>query len=53
MTNLLAMGGYGVYVWSSVGLTFLVIVICVIQARIRHRKFYTDIQKRIRALEAS
>ena len=53
MTNLLAMGGYGAYVWSSVGLTFVVIVICLIQARLRHRKIFSDIQKRIRALEAS
>ncbi len=30
MMEVLAMGGYGAYVWSSFGLTLIVVVICVV-----------------------
>jgi heme exporter protein D len=32
-----AMGGYGVYVWGSVGVTALLLVLEVLQARWAHR----------------
>lgn len=34
----LGMGKYGAFVWSSFGLTALVMLACVVQARRRHRK---------------
>ena len=47
-----AMGGYGAYVWSSVGLMFIVVIICAIQARARHRRTLQEITRRIKAMEA-
>lgn len=47
----LAMGGYGAYVWSSFGLTFIVLVICVIQAKRRHTLIYNAIRTRLLAME--
>lgn len=53
MMETLAMGGYGAYVWSSFALMFIVMVACVGQARGRQRRVYQDIEKRLRAMEAS
>ncbi len=47
----LAMGDYGAYVWSSFGLTFAVIVICIVQARRRHVAVVDDIRTRMAAME--
>jgi len=47
-----AMGGYGVYVWSSFGLMFTVVLITAVQARSRHRTMTKEIKMRIEALEA-
>ena len=52
MNDMLAMGGYGAYVWSSFGLTLIVLVVCVIQGRRRHARIYNDVRTRIRAMEA-
>ncbi len=56
MSETLAMGGYGAYVWSSVALTVIVLVLCAVLARRRHRKVLQDIRAQIgaqkRALEA-
>lgn len=52
MGETLAMGGYGAFIWSSFGLTFVVMVICVIQARSRHNRTYKRIQSRLRSLES-
>ena len=52
MSDMLAMGGYGAYVWSSFGLTLIVLVVCVIQGRRRHARIYNDVRTRIRAMEA-
>ena len=51
MTEMLAMGNYGAYVWSSFGLTLIVLVICVVQGRIRHKSVQNDVRRRIRAME--
>jgi heme exporter protein CcmD len=51
MTEMLAMGNYGAYVWSSFGLTLIVLVICVVQGRSRHQSVFNDVRKRIRAME--
>ncbi len=49
--EVLAMGGYGAYVWSSFGLTFAVVIITVVQARARHHGMLRDIKVRIEAME--
>lgn len=48
----IAMGGYGVYVWSSFGLMFIVVLVTAVQARNRHHKMTQEIRMRIQALEA-
>ena len=52
MSDVLAMGGYGAFVWSSFGITFLVLVICIVQGRRRHARIMNDVATRIRAMEA-
>ena len=49
---MLTMGNYGAYVWSSFGLTFIVLVICVVSGRRRHAKILKDVRTRIRAMES-
>ena len=45
------MGKYGAYVWSSFGITAVVLIICVLQARRRHRNVLIDLETRIKAME--
>jgi heme exporter protein CcmD len=45
--ELLAMGKYGAYVWTSFGLALMVVVICLVQAQRRHSDVLRDIAKRI------
>lgn len=52
MTEMLAMGGYGAYVWSSFGLTLIVLIICVVQGRRRHARVLHDVKTRILAMES-
>ena len=52
MSEILAMGGYGAYVWSSFGLTLIVLIICVVQGRRRHASVLHDVKTRIRAMES-
>ena len=47
----LAMGNYGIFVWSCFGLTFIVIVVMEWLARRRHQRVYRDIEVRVKALE--
>ncbi len=47
----LAMGGYGVYVWSSFGLTFAVVGVIIVQARLRHNRILRDLRVRAEAME--
>ena len=46
----LAMGSYGVYVWSCFALTAAVVLICEWRARKRHKIVYRDIEVRVKAL---
>ena len=46
------MGKYSAHVWSSFGITAIVIVVCVLQARWRHQSVLHDIETRIRAMES-
>lgn len=48
----LAMGDYGAYVWSSFGLTLIVMVLCAVQVGRRHRQVLHDIKTRLRAMES-
>lgn len=48
----LAMGGYGAYVWSSFGLTLIVVIICVVQVKRRHQQVLSDLRMRLRAMDA-
>ena len=49
----LAMGAYGVYVWSSFGLMFTVVCIMVIQARLRHTRMVQLIKTGLEIQEAN
>ena len=52
MSDVLSMGNYGAYVWTSFGLTAIVVGICAVQAARRHTKTFNDLKTRIRAMEA-
>ena len=52
MSEILAMGNYGAYVWSSFGLTLIVLIICIVQGKSRHRAVFNDVRRRIRAMES-
>lgn len=52
MSEALSMGNYGAYVWSSFGLTLIVLVVCVVQGRRRHSRVISDVTTRIRAMES-
>jgi heme exporter protein CcmD len=47
----LAMGNYGIYVWSCFALTLIVVVFSDWRSRVRHKQVYRDIEVRIKALE--
>lgn len=51
MMEALAMGEYGVYVWSCFGMTLLVMIITVWQAKAHQNKVYNDIEQRLKAME--
>ena len=46
------MGKYSVHVWSSFGITAVVVIICMVQARNRHRNVLHDLKTRIKAMES-
>ncbi len=46
LTEFLHMGGYGLYVWSSYALAFVVLLVNLIQAIRRHRGLLRDLAKR-------
>lgn len=50
--ELLTMGQYGSYVWSSYGLTLAVLVICAVQARRRQRSVFRDVARRMQITES-
>ncbi|NNE59545.1 MAG: heme exporter protein CcmD [Woeseia sp.] len=49
--ELLAMGKYGVYVWSSFALALIIFVICTGQAWRRHKAVVRDIRRRLPMME--
>jgi len=48
----LMMGKYSAHVWSSFGITAVVLIICVLQARRRHQVVLSDLKTRIKAMES-
>jgi len=53
MREMLAMGNYGAYVWSSFALMVFVIVVCIMQARSSHRRVYREIETRLKAMDSA
>jgi len=51
--ELLAMGKYGAYVWSSFSLTAIVMIACVVQARARQNRIYRDIAIRLKSTDSA
>jgi heme exporter protein CcmD len=51
MTEFLAMGGYGGYVWSSFALTAIILVFNVTSARRSHAAARLNVARRIQAME--
>jgi heme exporter protein D len=51
MSEFLAMGGYGGYVWSSFALTAIILVFNVTWARRRHAAARLNVARRIQAME--
>ncbi len=49
--ELLAMGEYGAFVWSSFLLTLIVVVISMIQGKRRHRQITETITRRLKIEE--
>ena len=51
LNEFLSMGGYGTYVWSSYGISALVLFINVIQPVLRERKTVRELQKRLQTMQ--
>ncbi len=45
MSEFIAMGGYGYYVWSAYGLSVVVLVLNLIAARRRHSEIRRELQR--------
>ena len=52
MSEMLAMGQYGAYVWSSFGLTLIVLIICATQGVRRHNAMVRQLTTRLKAMES-
>ncbi len=50
--EILMMGKYTAHVWSSFGITAVVLIICMVKARRRHRNVLSDLKVRIKAMES-
>jgi len=50
--DIMAMGEYGAYVWSSFTLTLIVLIVCTLQAKHRHEKTVKNLRTRLRAMES-
>jgi heme exporter protein CcmD len=49
--EMLAMGAYGSFVWSSYALTLIVVVISTIQGKRRHRQISNSIRQGLKTAE--
>ena len=52
MMEVLDMGKYGWHVWGTFALTFVVLIVCVVQAKRRHENVRSDIRTRLQAMES-
>lgn len=52
MKEFLDMGGYAFYVWSSFGITAVVLLLNVFITRAALRRARLDVRRRVKALEA-
>ncbi|CAM3999638.1 heme exporter protein CcmD [Vreelandella rituensis] len=50
--DFLAMGGHAPYVWSSWGITFLLLIVAVLHARFERRQLLTTLRRRVRREQA-
>ena len=48
----LMMGEYGSYVWTSFGMTFVALVVMMLQSRRRQQGMLDEIRARIKAMES-
>lgn len=53
MSEFFAMGSYGAYVWSCMGLTLIVMVICTAQALRRQRNVIDELRRKITETETA
>ena len=53
MMEMLAMGEYGPFVWSSYLLTLIVVVASTVQGKRRHRQIEEGIRRRLKIEETS
>jgi len=51
--DMLSMGGYGGYVWTSYGLTLIVVLACFLQSRRRHSRLREELRARFLATEGA
>lgn len=47
ISEFIAMGGYGFYVWLSYGLTFLALIIVLVNSVAKKNKILKDVEHRI------
>jgi heme exporter protein CcmD len=52
LMEIFMMGKYSAHIWSSFGVTALVLIICVVQARMRHQNVLSNLKTRIKAMES-
>jgi heme exporter protein D len=50
-TDFLAMGRHGTYVWGSIGMTAILVLIEIIQARVARRESIHQVRQSIELLE--
>jgi heme exporter protein D len=47
-SEFLSMGGYGIFVWSSYGLSMLVLAVILLSPALRHRQLVRQLRQRQR-----
>jgi heme exporter protein D len=47
LTDFFAMGGYGVYVWSSYGIALVALVLNIVLPKMKEQKIMRELQKRL------
>lgn len=47
ISEFFAMGGYGFYVWLAYGLTFLALIILVVNSVAKKNKIFKDVEQRL------